>query len=126
MAQRPSTVLTQQELAVMKQVWRTGHATVREVYEALLQQRRVAYTTVMTVMKILETKGFLRKEPEGRAYRYRPTQTEAASRAALVRDFVERVFDGATTPLLAHLVTRTRLTKAERDELKRIIDGAKP
>jgi hypothetical protein len=87
---------------------------VREVYEALREQRRVAYTTVMTMLNILESKGYLRKEPEGRAYRYHPTQPERRVMTALVRDFVDRVFDGAATPLLAHLVTDTRLSKPGR------------
>ena len=123
MASKGKTVLTRQELALMKVVWRAGHATVREVYEALREQRRVAYTTVMTMLNILESKGYLRKEPEGRAYRYHPTQPERRVMTALVRDFVDRVFDGAATPLLAHLVTDTRLSKPERDALRRLIDG---
>ena len=106
----------------MKVVWRAGHATVREVYEALREERTVAYTTVMTMLNILESKGYLRKEPEGRAYRYHPTQPERRVMTALVRDFVDRVFDGAASPLLAHLVTDTRLSKPERDALRRLID----
>ena len=123
MASKSKPVLTRQELALMKVVWRVGHATVREVYEALREERRVAYTTVMTMLNILESKGYLRKEPEGRAYRYHPTQPERRVMTALVRDFVDRVFDGAATPLLAHLVTDTRLSKPERDALRRLIDG---
>ena len=123
MAKRTLPVLARQELALMKVIWRAGHATVREVYEALREERRVAYTTVMTTLNILESKGYLRKEPEGRAYRYHPTQPERRVMTALVRDFVDRVFDGAATPLVAHLVTDTRLSKSERDALKRLIDG---
>ena len=125
MASKSKPVLTRQELALMKVVWRAGHATVREVYEALREERRVAYTTVMTMLNILESKGYLRKEPEGRAYRYHPTQPERRVMTALVRDFVDRVFDGAATPLLAHLVTDTRLSKSEREALRRLIDGVK-
>lgn len=123
MAKRTLPVLARQELALMKVIWRAGHATVREVYEALREERRVAYTTVMTTLNILESKGYLRKEPEGRAYRYHPTQPERRVMTALVRDFVDRVFDGAATPLVAHLVTDARLSKSERDALKRLIDG---
>ena len=110
----------------MKVIWRAGHATVREVYEALRLERRIAYTTVMTMLNILESKGFLRREAEGRAFRYHPTQPERRVMTALVRDFIDRVFDGAATPLLAHLVTDTRLSKTERNALRRMIDEAKP
>jgi predicted transcriptional regulator len=126
LASKPLPVLARQELALMKVIWRSGHATVREVYEALREERRVAYTTVMTTLNILESKGYLRKQPEGRAYRYHPTQPERRVLTALVRDFVDRVFDGAATPLVAHLVTDTRLSKSERDALRRLIDEVKP
>ena len=106
----------------MKVVWRRESATVREVYETLRERRPVAYTTVMTMMNTLEAKGYLRKAPEGRAYRYRPARPERRVMTALVQDFLDRVFDGAAQPLLAHLVTGRRLTKAEREELRRLID----
>ena len=112
------------ELAVMKVVWRLEEASVREVYETLRKRRPLAYTTVMTMMSTLETKGFLKKRPDGRAFRYRPARAEGRVITSLVREFVDRVFDGASRPLLAHLVQEGRLTKEERDELKRLIDGA--
>ena len=57
----PSATLTEQELEIMKIVWELGAATVRNVYEALLQRRKIAYTTVMTMMKILEQKKHLKR-----------------------------------------------------------------
>jgi BlaI family transcriptional regulator, penicillinase repressor len=112
--------LTAQELAIMKVVWRLGHATVRDFYHALLESRHIAYTTVMTMMNVLETKGYLKKDE--RAYRYRPTRPERAVISSMVREFVTRVFDGAPRPLLLHLVKDTRLTAKERAELSRLID----
>jgi predicted transcriptional regulator len=116
---------TPPELAIMKIVWRLRSVTVRDVYEALRDQRRIAYTTVMTTMNILETKGYLRKDTRGRAYRYRATHPERAVVAAMVREFVNRVFDGASRPLLLHLVRTERLTKQERQELLRVIEATK-
>ena len=106
----------------MKVVWRLGQATVRDVYESLLESRRVAYTTVMTMMNVLEAKGYLKKEKHERAYRYRPTRPERTVISSMVREFVNRVFDGAPRPLLLHLVKDTRLTSRERAELMRLID----
>ena len=110
------------ELAIMKVVWRLQEASVREVYETLRRGRPVAYTTVMTMMTTLEAKGYLKKRAEGRAFRYRPARPEGRVITSLVREFVDRVFDWASRPLLAHLVMEGRLTKAEREELKRLID----
>jgi BlaI family transcriptional regulator, penicillinase repressor len=123
MRKRDAT-LTPQELAIMKIVWRTGAATVRDVYESLRDTRPVAYTTVMTMMNILETKGYLVKEKQDRAYRYRPTRPERLVVTGMVREFVNRVFDGASKPLLLQLVKETRLTKGERAELLRLIKDA--
>src|SRR5919198_5004818 len=117
--------LTVQELAIMKVVWRLGHATVRDVYHALLESRQIAYTTVMTMMNVLETKGYLKKEKHDRAYRYRPTRPERAVVSSMVREFVTRVFDGAPRALLLHLVNDGRLTSKERDELMRLIEKTK-
>jgi predicted transcriptional regulator len=113
--------LTRQELAIMKIVWRQGAVTVRDVYTALLAKRQVAYTTVMTMMNILETKGYLKKEKDERAFRYRPARQERTVVTSMVRDFVNRVFDGAAQPLLLHLVKEGRLSEEDRRELVRLI-----
>ena len=113
-----------QELAIMKVVWRQKDVSVREVYETLRERRSVAYTTVMTMMNTLETKGYLKKALDGRAYRYRAAIPERRVVTAMVREFVERVFDGSSGPLLAHLVTSTELSESEREELRRLIDEA--
>ena len=107
----------------MKEVWRLDKATVREVYDALREQRTVAYTTVMTMMKILEEKGFLKKTQVERAYLYRPTRPRQQVLGAMVRDFVDRVFDGAAEGLLLHLANDGRLSKDERQRIKRLIDN---
>jgi len=119
---RPEPTLTAQELAIMKVVWRLGQATVRDVYESLLENRHIAYTTVMTMMNVLETKGYLKKEKHDRAYRYRPARPERTVISSMVREFVNRVFDGAPRPLLLHLVKDSRLTSREREELLKLID----
>jgi BlaI family penicillinase repressor len=113
--------LTVQELAIMKVVWRLGVATVRDVYTVVRETREVAYTTVMTMMNILEVKGYLKKEKVDRAYRYRPARPERVVISGMVREFVNRVFDGASRPLLLHLVKESRLTEQDRDELLRLI-----
>ena len=109
----------------MKVVWRLKDVSVREVYEAERQRRPVAYTTVMTMMNTLEAKGYLKKTLDGRAFRYRPALPEQRVVRAMVREFVERVFDGASAPLLAHLVTESDLSETEREELRRLIDEAR-
>jgi predicted transcriptional regulator len=115
-----SATLTAQELEIMKVVWRLGKATVREVYEDLLTQRKVAYTTVMTMMKILEQKGHLLKSEGEKAHVYRPARPQRQVIGAMVKEFVNRVFNGSAEPLLVHLVEDNHLTERELEEIARM------
>ena len=115
-----STTLTEQELEIMKIVWERETATVRDVYETLLERRKVAYTTVMTMMKILEQKKYLKKTLADRAYVYRPAQPKGQVIGAMVRDFVNRVFNGSAEPLLVHLVEEHNLSPEDLDEIARL------
>ena len=89
------TELTDHELEIMKVVWARGSATVRDVYGELLKHRKIAYTTVMTVMGVLEQKGRLNKSTDGRAYLYTPSQPQSEVVTSMVRDFVGRVREKA-------------------------------
>jgi predicted transcriptional regulator len=118
----PHPTLTPQELAIMKVVWSRDKATVRDVYEAMRDTRPVAYTTVMTMMKILEDKGYLKKTLVDRAHVYRPAQRRQLVIGAMVRDFLDRVFDGASDSLLVHLAKDNKLTEKQRRIVKQLIE----
>jgi predicted transcriptional regulator len=119
---RRSSTLTAQELEIMKAIWSRGRATVREVYDELRERRTVAYTTVQTMMNILETKGHLKKEPGDKAQIYVPVRPQQAVVKSMVREFVERVFDGSARPLLVHLLNEKGLTERERKELQKLLE----
>jgi predicted transcriptional regulator len=116
-----STTLTEQELEIMKVVWDKGSGTVRDVYEALLERRKIAYTTVMTMLNILEDKGHLKKTQGEKAYVYRPAKPKQQVIRGMVREFLDRVFNGSAEPLVAHLIEDRKLTRAELDELSRMV-----
>jgi len=116
--------LTGAELEIMHVVWGMEQATVRDVYETLRERRKVAYTSVMTVLKILEQKGHLKKKQENRAYVYRPARPRAQVVQSMVRDFVDRVFQGAAKPLLVHLVEDARLSPQDVAEIRRLLRKA--
>ena len=118
------TVLTTQELEIMKIVWSRGRSTVREVYEDLLKRRKIAYTTVMTMMGTLEQKKRLKKSEQGRAYVYVPTEPQAKVVGSMVQEFVKRVFNGSAGPLLVHLVEHMD-GEVELEELRRLLKEKK-
>ena len=101
----------------MKIVWERERATVRDVYEVLLERRKVAYTTIMTMMKILEQKGYLKKSQEDRAYVYHAAQPKRQVIGGMVREFINRVFNGSAEPLLVHLVEEHHLSPKDLEEI---------
>jgi predicted transcriptional regulator len=118
---RKTKTLTEQELEIMKVIWQRGEATVRDVVDALSEQRQIAYTTVMTMMNILEQKGHLKKRQLDRAFIYKPAHEQQQVIGSMVRDFVDRVFNGSAAPLLLHLVDDKKLTEKELTEIREIV-----
>jgi BlaI family transcriptional regulator, penicillinase repressor len=116
------STLTPQELAIMKVIWRLGKATVREVHDTLREQREIAYTTVMTMMGVLEKKGHLKKSLVDRAHVFVPVKQQQEVVGNMVRDFVERVFDGASDNLLLALAKDNKLTPKQRRLVKKLIE----
>ena len=109
----------------MKIVWSRDEVTVRDVYKELLERRSIAYTTVMSEMKTLEQKGYLKTKQHERAYLYRPAQPKNQVIKAMVREFVERVFNGSAQPLVAHLVEDDHLTESDLREISRMMGKKK-
>jgi len=118
---QPKTVPTDQELEILKVVWQRGQATVREVFNDLAKQRKIAYTTVLTMMGILENKGHLKKKAGDKAYVYTPTKPQDQVTGGMVKEFVNRVFDGASKPLLVHLVENSEISQDELDEIETLL-----
>lgn len=118
----PNSTLTPQELEIMKLVWQRGAATVRDVYEALLERRKIAYTSVMTMMKILETKGYLKKRRQDRAFLYRPAHPKNQVIGGMIREFIDRVFNGSAEPLLVHLVKSRHLREKDLQKIVRMVE----
>jgi len=109
----------------MKLVWQRETATVRDVYEKLLEHRKIAYTTVMTMMKILETKGYLKKRRQDRAFVYRPAHPKNQVIGGMIREFIDRVFNGSAEPLLVHLVKSRRIREKDFEKVVRMIEETK-
>jgi BlaI family penicillinase repressor len=107
------------ELAVMSVLWRLKSANVTEVREAL--EEDLAYTTVLSALQTLEEKGYVRHEPEGRAYRYYATvEAERAGGSALTR-IRDAIFQGSAERMFAQMVSDRKLTRKELEEMRRLL-----
>jgi predicted transcriptional regulator len=110
---------TPRELDVMSVLWRKGSATVSEVREAL--EEDLAYTTVLSALQVLEEKGFVEHEPEGRAYRYSPlVEPERAGGSALAR-IRDAVFQGSAERMFAQLVSERGLSREELERMQKML-----
>lgn len=117
-----SSVLTAHELELMKLIWRHEDAvTVRDVYEEIRTRRPIAYTTVLTNMKTLEQKGYLKATERDRAHVYRPARPKHQVIKEMVRDFVDRVFNGAGQPLVVHLLEEDHISAADLRDITRML-----
>ena len=116
-----SPVPTDLELELLKVIWDRGEATVREVFVELSQRRKIAYTTVLTMMGVLERKGHLTKTAGDRAYIYRPTQPRDKVVGGMVAEFVGRVFNGSAKPLLMHLVENPDLPAEDLRAIEKLV-----
>ena len=112
---------TSGELEVLKVLWDRGPSTVREVMDALNQLRPRAYTSVMSLLNVMTDKGLLVREPQGRAFVYKPKSDRGRTLRRLVGNLVGRAFEGSASELVAHLLDQTRPSREELDEIHRTI-----
>jgi predicted transcriptional regulator len=123
MGRKKSPNLTEAELRLMDVLWQKGRATVTDIAEELPKQLGLAYNTVLTTMRILEVKGYVRhdKSKQGRAFIYRPVVTrEQASRSA-VRQLLGRFFGNSAEALVLNLLDAEDLNEKERERIRALL-----
>lgn len=116
------TPLGETEMEVLHHVWELGEASVSDVRERILEKRKVAYTTIMTVMKNLADKGYLKYKKRGISYIYSPLKKPEDVRYNLVDRLVDNVFHGSAKDLVQALVKNENLSDEERREIKKMIE----
>lgn len=118
---KPIDPLGTTEMEVLQNVWELGEATVSQVHERILNQRKTAYTTIMTTMKNLVRKGYLSYRAEGVTYIYAATKTPEEVRGGMLDNLLDKVFKGSSVALVQTLVEQDRLSEAERAEIRALI-----
>ena len=111
---------TDRELDIMAVLWENGAATVAEVRDALPDD--LAYTTVLTILRTLEEKGYVTHDEEGRAHRYRPLVERAKAEKSAVTKLVKKLFRGSPELLLTQLVADRKLTEDDLKRMRALID----
>jgi BlaI family penicillinase repressor len=122
MARRSSSHPTELELEILKILWREGPLSGRRVRDLLAQVRDLAYTSVMTIMKIMTQKGYVRRKRVEGNYVYYPCVTEEVVSSGMLCDLVERVFDGSATAVMLNLLETAELGEDELKQIRRLIN----
>jgi predicted transcriptional regulator len=117
------TPLGETEMEVLHHIWELGEASVADVRERVLEKRQVAYTTIMTVMKNLADKGYLKYRKQGISYIYSPLKKPDEVRYNLIDRIVNNVFHGSAKDLVQALVKNENLSEEERKEIKKMIEN---
>jgi BlaI family penicillinase repressor len=120
MGENEAQALTKLELQVMQVIWRQGESSVAEVQEGL--EQRLAYTTVQTMLNILERKGKLQRTLRGRAYVYAATVSEEKASGFAVRDLIDRMFGGSSEELVMSLLKSRQIDAKKIAELTRRLE----
>jgi predicted transcriptional regulator len=118
----PLAALGGTEMEVLRHVWALGRASVRDVHDRVQADRPLAYTTVMTVMKNLAEKGYLRYEAEGTAYLYSAARPPEEVQGSVLSGILDKVFGGSAPDLVQTLVQREALSAADLAEIRRLLD----
>ena len=124
MARKKSLELTEAELRLMDVIWKNGSATVADVVEALPKRPGLAYNTVLTTMRILEEKDYLKhtKPNEGRAFVYHPVVGRQEASRKAVRNLLGRFFRNSPEALVLNLIEDEHLGEAELQRIRRLIN----
>lgn len=124
MARNRSPALTDAEARVMAVLWQHGTATVGDVVAALKKTRAVTYSTVQTILRILENKGYVAHDKVERAFLYRPLVDQRQARQRALRHLMSRLFDGSPSLLVLNVLEDEKIDPAERLQLKKLIEDA--
>ena len=124
MARQRSRALTDAEARVMSVVWQRQAATVGEVVAALSRKRPATYSTVQTILRILETKGYVAHDKVDRAFVYRPIVDERQAQQRALRHLVQRLFKGSPALLVMNVLEDEKIDPEELQRLKKLIEQA--
>ena len=124
MARRRSPSLTDAEARVMAVLWERRTATVADVVAGLKKKRAVSYSTVQTILRILEMKGYVSHEKVARAFIYRPRVDERQARRRALRHLMARLFDGSPSLLVLNVLEDDQIDSEELARLKRLVEEA--
>lgn len=125
MARTKSAILTEAELRIMNVLWNRGSATVHEVLQSLTEKPPLAYNSVLTIIRILEKKGYVKHEKDKRAFIYRPVVDRKDATRSEVRRLVSRFFGDSHELLVLNILEEQSIDAEELARVRRLLENSK-
>jgi BlaI family penicillinase repressor len=122
MARRPQETPTEAELEILKVLWERGPSTGRDVLDVLVADRKRAYTSVMSVLNIMATKGHVIRKPQGRAFIYSAKRPREKTLGKMVGSLLGRAFEGSAASLVSQLLDQSKPAPEELDRIRKVIE----
>lgn len=121
MARKPSQNLTDVELQILGVLWGRGPSTVRQVHEALEDERETGLSTTLKMMQVMTAKGLLLKDDDQRPQVYRPAMSQEEAQTQFVDDLIQRVFGGAADKLILRAVSSKHVSRKDREQIRKLL-----
>ena len=118
----PTPKPTESELLLLRALWRLGPSTVRQVLDAVKPERDIGYTTVLKLLQIMTDKGLVVRDESERTHVYKARFNEDQTQKRMVKDLLDRAYDGAASKLVMHALSSKKASKAERDAIRKLLD----
>lgn len=125
MPRSPSTQPTDGELEILQLLWESGHCELGALHQSLAAQRKVAVTTIATMLTVMLAKGLVQRKRGARGWLWSASVSRDSAAKPIIRKLVDRVFDGSARRLVAHLLENEALNEAERKELLELLDRSR-
>jgi predicted transcriptional regulator len=121
---QPAPRPTDAELAILRVLWERGPSTVRQVFEVLVAERELGYTTVLKMLQIMTEKGLVQRAITDRVHVFSTSQTQTQTQRHLVGDLLDKAFGGSSTSLVMQALATRRASQAELAEIRKLLDQA--
>ena len=122
MARPASTQPTEVELQILRILWRDGPSIARHVHDCLLTTKETSYSTTVKMLSVMLEKGLLKRDDDVRPQVYRPAATQQKTQRRILRDVLDKVYDGSVRSLMLHVLSAKKASPEELDEVRRLLD----
>lgn len=115
---------TDAELGILRVLWERGPSTVRQVFEVLVAEKDLGYTTVLKMLQIMNEKGLVQREVTDRVHTFSTTQTQSQTQRHMLDDLLDKAFGGSSTSLVMQALATRKASREELAEIRKLLDQA--